>query len=203
MELCIKRHISITGHLDIKMPQYAQFDSTASPPAPVIGWYDTDALSYPSLPASGNLFPLTTDQWTAHFTNPSAFAVSGGALISYSPPPPPPTLAQQAANLIASGFTLTSTSASGLDGVYFIGTGQSFGQQDIATEANFISTFSEFTNGATSNLPWPLMNGSLVVFPTTTHFLNFAKAVGQFVAAVKVAVATNASGLPAASGTIA
>jgi hypothetical protein len=87
-------------------------------------------------------------------------------------------LAQQAAMLIAGGISITSTGTPALNGVYTIQPGVPFGQEDIATEAQFIAQFSEFTNGATTNLQWPLLNGTFVTFPTTTEFLAFAKAAG-------------------------
>jgi hypothetical protein len=115
--------------------------------------------------------------------------------------PPAPTLAQQAATLIAGGITVTSTNTEALNGVYTIQAGLPFGQEDIATEAQFIAQFGEFTNGSTANLQWPLMSGTFVVFPTTAEFLAFAKAMGQFVAAVKLAVGQSAA-LPSATATI-
>jgi hypothetical protein len=115
--------------------------------------------------------------------------------------PAAPTLAQQAAALIANGLTITSAGTPALDGVYTMQSGVPFGQEDIATEAQFISTYSEFTNGATTNLTWPLLSGASVTFPTTAEFLAFAKSAGQFVAAVKLAVAQGGT-LPPATAQI-
>jgi hypothetical protein len=112
--------------------------------------------------------------------------------------PAAPTLAQQAAALIANGLTITSAGTPALGGVYTMQSGVPFGQEDIATEAQFISTYGEFTNGTTTNLEWPLLSGASVAFPTTAEFLAFAKAAGQFVAAVKLAVAQGGA-LPAAT----
>jgi hypothetical protein len=78
------------------MPQFAHYDHAKAAPSPVIGWYDTDALTYPNLPASSDLLEVTTEQWSAHMTNPSGWAVSNGALVSYTPSATTPTLAQQA-----------------------------------------------------------------------------------------------------------
>lgn len=88
-------------------------------------------------------------------------------------------------DFLASGITITSTGTPELDGVYAIDVNS---QNDIAREAQFISIFSEFTNGTTSDLLWPLMNETLVTFPTTAEFLNFAKAVAQTVAAARLAL---------------
>ncbi|HEY1857590.1 hypothetical protein [Acidocella sp.] len=118
-----------------------------------------------------------------------------------APVAPTPTLGQAATALVAAGLTVTSTSTPALNGVYNVQSGVAFGQQDIATEAQFISTFSEFTNGTSTALEWPLLNGTVVTFTTTTAFLNFAKVVAQFIAAVKSAMAMSGT-LPAASVTI-
>ena len=124
---------------------------------------------------------------------------------SFSPPPAAPALTpQQAAQvaygaLIAGGLSLTSTGTPALNGVFPIDT---LAQSDIATESQFISTFSEFTNGGTVGLPWQQLSGAVVTFPTTTAFLAFAKAAGQMVAAGKLAVVQGAA-MPSAAVTIA
>ena len=117
------------------------------------------------------------------------------------PAPPTPTLAQQAASALAAGLTITSTSTPALNGTYAVASGVPFGREDIGTEAQFISTFSEFTNGAQS-LEWPLIDGTFVTFPSTASFMAFAKAAAQFYAACKAVAATGAGSLPAASATI-
>jgi hypothetical protein len=114
------------------------------------------------------------------------------------PTPPAPTLAQQAAALIAAGLTITSTGTPALDGLYTVASGISFGREDIGTEAQFISTFAEFTNGTTT-LAWPLKTGVFVTFPSTAAFLNFVKAAGQFYAACQAVIATGAGTLPSAA----
>ena len=121
---------------------------------------------------------------------------------SAPPAPPAPTLAQQAAAAIAAGLTITSTSTPALNGTYAVASGVPFGREDIGTEAQFVSTFSEFTNGTTT-LDWPLIDGkTFVTFPTTASFMAFAKAAAQFYAACKAVAATGAGSLPAASATI-
>jgi hypothetical protein len=111
------------------------------------------------------------------------------------------TLAQQAANLIAAGLTITSTSTPALNGVYNVQPGVPFGQEQIAQEAQFITTFSKFTNDTTTALAWPLLNGTEVTFTATQQFLNFSERAAEFIAAVEVAVEAN-SALPEASATI-
>jgi hypothetical protein len=130
------------------------------------------------------------------------YAYSGGVFTAPAAPTPPAlTLAQEAASLIAGGLTITSAGTAALNGIYNVQSGVQFDQEQIAAEAQFISAYSEFTNGATTGLQWPLLNGTFVMFPTTTEFLAFAKAAAQFVAAVTLAVA-QAAGLPTATATI-
>lgn len=128
--------------------------------------------------------------WT--FTAPSTFTAPTVAI--------PAELVSQAAYqaFIGGGLTVTSTGTSALNGVYAIDPAS---QANIATEAQFISTFAEFTNGETTNLSYPLMNGTLVAFPTTTEFMAFAKMVAQTVASAKLAMAQNAA-MPSANVTI-
>ncbi len=180
--------------------QYAQYNPTLSP-APVTGWFDAAEFDYPNLPPASDLFELTAAQWAAHFSNPSGWAVQNGALVAYTPPTPAPTLAQQAAALIAGGLAITSTGTPALDGTYIVASGVPFGREDIGTEAQFISTFSEFTNG-TQTLEWPLKDGTFVTFSSTGAFLNFAKAAAQFYAACQGVIATNSGTLPSASADI-
>ncbi len=91
---------------------------------------------------------------------------------------------------IGRGLTVTCTSVPAIDGTYAINAGS---QHTIALEAQFISAFSEFTTGSTTNLPWQLANGQFVVFPTTALFLAFSKAAGMAVAAAKLATAQGAA----------
>ncbi len=61
------------------MSKFAQFDPTATAPQPVIGWYNTDLLTYPNLPATANLLELTQAQWDGRFATPF---VQAGALVA-------------------------------------------------------------------------------------------------------------------------
>jgi hypothetical protein len=124
------------------------------------------------------------------------------------PPAPAPTAAQLAmaayAALIAGGLTVTSAGTPALNGVYAI---DPQSQADIATEAQFIGTYSEFTNGQTTDLVWPLKDATtLVTFPTAAEFLAFAKQAAQVVSAAKLAVSQIAAGqaasLPTATASI-
>lgn len=123
-------------------------------------------------------------------TPQGSIATDAAGVWTFTPTPPTISPAQQAAvnyaAFIAAGLTIASTSTPAIDGVYAIGATD---QADISTEAQFIATFSEFTNGSTTNLLWLLLDGvTQVTFPTTAEFLAFAKAVGQKVAAAKLAL---------------
>ena len=183
------------------MTQYAYFDSTQPAPQQIIGWYDTGALTYATLPVASDLLAVTPSQLAEHFANPSGWAVSNGALVPHTPPVVPPTPAQQAttqyAAIIASGLTVTSQ-AGGLMGVFGISSipnaaGDS-NTSEINAEVAFINNFGEFTNGTTSGLVWPLLNGQTTTFSSTGQFLAFAKASAQYVAACKLAAASLAAG---------
>ncbi|MCQ8240509.1 hypothetical protein [Rhizosaccharibacter radicis] len=76
------------------MPRYAHFDHTAPAPAPVLGWYDADALSYPILPPEADLLEVADADWEARMPGP--FAVQDGKLVPYTPPVPVVPLATQA-----------------------------------------------------------------------------------------------------------
>ncbi|HQU16614.1 MAG TPA: hypothetical protein PLO69_11005 [Gammaproteobacteria bacterium] len=181
--------------------QYAFFNLVGAAPWPVLGWYDTDVLEYATLPPASQLLPLTAAQWSARLTG--QWAVSGGALVAYTPPAPTLTPAQAAAAayaaFIAAGLTVTSTATPALNGVYAIDPGT---QSEMQVEANFIAQFAEFTNGTTSNLVWPLANGTLVTFPTTASFLALVKAAGQQVAAAKVAVMQGSTVMPSGTASL-
>lgn len=122
-----------------------------------------------------------------------------GAVIDYTAAPIPLTLEQQAAVALAAGLTITSAGTPALNGTYAVASGVPFGREDIGTEAQFISTFQEFTNG-TQTLEWPLIDGkTFVTFPNTETFMNFAKAAAQYYAAVKGVAALGTGTLPSAT----
>lgn len=184
-----------------------KYAAYAADPGPVTGYYDSEDSP---VPAGVQAIMISDQDWLNAIQEGGAAAVIAGKLSLPSAgqvwkngawATPTPSLSQQAAALLAGGLSLTSTGTPALDGTYAVSSGVQFGRDDIATEAQFVSTFSEFTNGTTT-LSWPLIDGkTFVTFPTTAAFLNFAKAAAQFYAAVQAAVATGGT-LPAASATI-
>jgi hypothetical protein len=174
------------------MTEYALI--TGSEVVNVILWdgetpYDTptgtEAVMVPSGEAVQIGYTYASGTFTAPATTTPTLTAAQAAAASY-------------AELISGGVTVTSTRTPALNGVYPIDANS---QMDISTEASFIATFNEFTTGGTTNLPWQLLNGTFVEFPTTTEFLAFAKAVGQLVAAAKLAAAQSGA-MPTASITI-
>ncbi len=81
------------------MPKFAQYDSKAAQPTPVIGWYDSDENQYPNLPAATELITLTDAQWAKRMDAPRY--VSGGKLVSKPAPTAADLAAQFAANKAA------------------------------------------------------------------------------------------------------
>jgi hypothetical protein len=100
------------------MPRYGQFDHLATAPAPVLGWYDTDVITYPSLPAMLDLLEVTDPTfWDNRLTG--YWGVTSGAFVDITPVPPSPTLLQQSAiAALIAGIVLTSIATPALDGTY-------------------------------------------------------------------------------------
>lgn len=65
--------------------KFASFDPNASAPQPVLGWYDTAALDYPTLPPVEARCAMTDAEWAARLDG--HWAVQDGALVSYTPTP--------------------------------------------------------------------------------------------------------------------
>ena len=189
--------------------RYATFDSTAAAPQPVLGWIDNSKSNYPNLPPVAAALPpgaLLVDDatWALHLSDlmVSNWSVVAG-VVTHTPfvvtPPSAAFLAQAVYTaLLADGLSLTSTATPALNGVYAI---DENAQSNIGVEAQFISTYAEFTNGATSGLLWQRLDGSWVTFPATSDFLAFAKVAGQMVAKAKLATAQGTA-LPTAVATI-
>lgn len=180
------------------MPKYAYYNSSVTAVSPVIGWIDADALAYPSMPAAGDLLTLTEAQWADHMSSPSGWAVSAGALVSYTPPTPAPTLAQQAAAMLSAGLTITSTSTPALNGAYAC---DMTAQNHIQAEMISILVNGVFADGETT-LVWPDVAGVTHTFPTVAAFKAFATSVAAFVAACAKVVNGTLATLPAATATI-
>jgi hypothetical protein len=186
------------------MPLYASFNPAAASPQPVLGWYDTDAFSYPNLPAAADLVIATQAQWDAQAEG--NWFVNGGVLAQIAPAAPAPTVAQAAqaqfASLIAGGLTITSTATPAINGTYAV---DAAAQDNFSATETYVLANGAFPLGATQ--PWPLLNGALVMIPSIAVFKEVASAAAQFVAAADIALGTAEAGgtpsWPSASATIA
>lgn len=180
------------------MAKYARYNPAITSPSPVIGWYDTDSLTYASLPTLSNLVVLTSEQWESHFVNPSGYAINNGALIDYAPPAQALTLSQQAQAALAIGLDIKSTGSPVLNGIYAIST---MAQQNIIATQLYVTVNGKFP-GSSGTMSWVQANGYVVSFQSTAEFQAFASAVASYVADLQEIALTNSGVLPAASVTI-
>jgi hypothetical protein len=175
------------------MTQFAQFDSTVAAPSPIIGWYDTTALTYPSLPIAADLLALTPAQWAERMTG--QWAVSAGALVAYTPPPVALTLAQQAAAASVAGLTID------LNGTVALFPTDGATQGYINAEVTSLLLNSTFADGTTA-VEWPDATGTLHNL-SVPQFKAVAGAIGGYVAACrKCVIGSVGAVLPASSITI-
>jgi len=98
------------------MPKFAYYDHTQPDPSRVMGWFDTDALDYPTLPDAEDLLEMADEQWDARLNG--YWAVDDGALVPYTPPVPPPTADEVYQSKISDGIGIISSSNPALNGVY-------------------------------------------------------------------------------------
>lgn len=182
------------------MPKFAQFDPAASDPKPVTGWYDTDILTYPNLPPVSDLLQITQQQWESRGPDYSAWAVSGGALVDYTPPAPVLTPASQGQTALAAGVAVTFATSTALDGLYACD--ESTNNKVIAQIVS-IQKNGTFTNGQTTRA-WPATVDGKVALLTfdIPQFEALATAIGLYVDQLDQIILTNAGTLPAASLTV-
>jgi len=95
------------------MPKYAYFDHTAAPPQRVMGWFDTDVVTYPTMPDDADLVELTDEEWAGRLAGFWTIVpgVGNGVLTSAEEAPPPtvpPTIDEVLAAKIADGIVITS-----------------------------------------------------------------------------------------------
>lgn len=154
------------------MTRYASFDSTAIPPAPVTGWYDTGLFTYPSLPPDFDLLEIDDDTfWDNRMTG--LWGVTARTFVNITPTPSGPTeLQQQAMAALAAGIVLTSLSTGALDGTYDVSL------QTTTSMSSVVAGIGAGLGlpGGASTFNWPDTSGSSHAF-TETNFKNFATAV--------------------------
>jgi hypothetical protein len=106
--------------------RYAQFDHLVTPPCPVIGWYDTGVVTYPSLPPGYDLIEITdNDFWDNRFADGKSWGVQDNAFVDITGPPPdgPTQLQIDASAALGAGIQLTSIATPLLDGSYAVDAG--------------------------------------------------------------------------------
>lgn len=91
------------------------------------------------------------------------------------------------ANRMAAGIIITSLNTPQISGTY------SIDQNSISLigwEAQFISSFNEFTNMTTDAMPWNDIKGETRMFTSMSTFMAFAKVAGQYVSGCNIALQT-------------
>lgn len=90
---------------------YASYDTTASQPTPVTGWYDTWGMgSVSEVPASSDMIVISETDWnnTTTFRLPIGKGVQDGKIIDYAAPSTPLPLKTQAQSALATARTYVS-----------------------------------------------------------------------------------------------
>jgi|SRR5476651_1131423 len=144
----------------------------------------------PAIPSTGIPFNARADDVEVHGQQLFADLIAGkyGDIAAYMAPPL--TLDQQYAAAISNGVVVTSASTAALNGTYGVSPDD---QANISSEAQFISTFQEFTTDA-ETIDWADITGAVHTFPSTAVFMAFAKATAQYVSACKQTMIALANG---------
>lgn len=83
---------------------YASYDSSATQPTPVTGWYDTwDMGNLSDVPDASSMIAISESDWndTINFHRPTGRGVQNGKIINYNPPPTALPLVTQAENALS------------------------------------------------------------------------------------------------------
>jgi hypothetical protein len=176
------------------MPRYGYFNSGAPAPQPILRWYDTDALTYKTLPGTADLLAISDAEWDARMTQ--TWAVDNATLVPYSPPPP--SLAQQAAIALTNGLTVSLSGALTLAATTFPTDPTT--QTKLAAVATILNTTGAFPGGATV---YPMKDTAGVWHSFgIAEYKIIAGAIATFAAALYLIIdgnPTNATSLPAAT----
>lgn len=178
------------------MTYYAKYDPAAPVPAKVIGWYNTSARAYPNLPPASDLLEVTAAEWQAHYADPNGWAVSGGALVPYTPPAPVLTLAQQAANAATAGLTIALSGTMTIAATLFPTDATT--QRKLGAVVTTLLATGDFPGGGTT---YPMVDSSGAWYTfTASQYKAVAGAIAAYVAACDLIAAGNplgATALPA------
>lgn len=178
------------------MTQYASYDPTIPSPSPVLGWYDTVAVSK-TLPIPGPnlaLIEVPSSDWPNNAARISGWAVSSGVLVAYTPPVAPLSLAQQAVAAINAGLIISLSGSLSLSPTLF--------PIDPATQLKLNSTVNQlnasgglFFNKATTGLMKDMMNPSGWHSFTAPQYLAVAEAIGSYVSTLSLIIDGNPNNL--------
>lgn len=172
------------------MSLYAYYNHLDVESSPVLGWYDTDTFTYPTLPDFRDLLEVTQVQWDGRLANPSGWAVVAGELVSYTPPIP---LSQQAQILLATkildGIAIVSASLPDVSATYALD-GTSTAQ--IFQIGSFTNSFGEFPSGDIHQ-PYPDIVGVPHVFDVPV-FIAFLRAVASLISNMQTQAGIMANG---------
>ncbi len=171
--------------------QYFQ-DTTTTPPTVYAFNPDVEVTN------TGGVYSFATAKGVALSGIPTTLQPCAG---NVPPPvvPSAPTQAQLATAALAAGLAVTSTNTPALNATYPV-SGSVW--SDLKDEATFIQSFGAFSSG-TSSITFVLSSTVSVTFTATSQLQAVVKALGMYITALKVVVATNTGPLPAAAVTIA
>jgi hypothetical protein len=178
------------------MTQYAYFNSAADAPQPVLGWYDTVAVKYHTLPPAANLLALTPAQWYARMPGP--WAVMGRTLVPYTAPAPVLTLAQQALTAISAGLSISLSGSITLAATSFPTDPTT--QVKLGAVVTAVMATGAFPGGGTT-YPMKDLTGTWHTF-TVGQYTAVAGAIATYVAALDMIADGNpmgATSLPVAN----
>jgi hypothetical protein len=171
------------------MPQYAHFDSSRPAPQPVLGWYDTDALTYPNPPPPEDMMALTPEQWDARTER--MWAVQGGALVPYTPPPPVLTPADEATAMMSQPVIVQCVTVPALSATYPNNESVRHSMTGVVAQINAGLGLP----GGDVTFNWPDVDGAERAWPAA-EFVALTNAVANFTYACQQVVGGFSTTLP-------
>ena len=163
------------------MTQYANFDGAAPDPKQVTGWYDTDAVDYPNMPAPSDLLQVSAAQWDARMSR--QWGVSGNTLVPWEPPPVVLTPAQEAGLLMSLPVIVQCVAVPALNATY--PNSESVRQTMTSIAAQINAGFPLPGGGTTFN--WPDIHKVARSWPKV-EFIAFTHTVANFIYACRQTV---------------
>lgn len=128
--------------------------------------------------------------------NWQSWGLVNGSLVGVTPPALSP--AQQATAALSAGIAISSTSTPSLNGVYAC---DSSTQGKINRIVSYIGANGKFP-ASLSEMPWPDINGTVHLFPSTSIFIAFGSATANYVVELEAVIMGVTNTLPASGATI-